>query len=633
MKKFLLPIFLISSYAFAQIPAGYYAGTTGLTGYTLKSKVHEIISANNVNWHYGDLPNFYNQTDLDKYYDHGASNTTFLLDIYSEIPLGPDAYEYTSANLIAGAGAEGLGYNREHMIPQSTFSTSSAISDYPMYSDLNFIIPADARINSLRNNYPYGVGGNTNFYNFTNTSRMSNSAIPNYPYTGRVYEPIDEFKGDIARTLLYFAVRYEGKLSSFNTAYSTSSTITPATDQCPFDGTEERAIDLPYIQMLKQWNTLDPVSQREIDRNNAVYTIQKNRNPFIDHPEWVNLIWSETPDSIPPLAPLSLASTQQNAYFINLSWSATTDTDVLGYKIYVNGSTTPVATTKGTSVSIDHLNPNTTYTFTVKAFDKGYLESANSNTITATTLSSDSYAKDLMISKYIEGTGNNKALEIINKTGHEVNLNDYRINIQFQNTSSGNYYAGDTYELEGKIANNQAFVILNPNASLSCYTNNNAKFLTASDPLTFWGTNYIELAYNETVTIDAVGTKFTNNNNADVSLYRKSTITQPSSTFNSGDWDSYAANYCQNLGVLSTSENLYVDTEEFKIYPNPVRDYIYVKGNLQKIDEVQILDFSGKLIFTEKKPFKNKENISVGNLQSGNYLLKLHGKIYPFIKK
>jgi len=633
MGKFLLIIIFISAYISAQIPSGYYDGTSGLTGYALKSKIHDIISAKNINWHYGDLPQFYNQTDLDKYYDHGPNNTTILLDIYSEIPSGQDAYEYTSVNLTSGAGAEGLGYNREHMIPQSTFSTSSSISDYPMYSDLNFIIPVDARINSLRNNYPYGIGGNTNFYNFTNGSRMSNAAIPNYPYTGRVYEPIDEFKGDIARALLYFVVRYEGKLGSFNTAYSTSSTITPATDQCPFDGTEERAIDLPYIQMLKQWNTLDPVSQKEIDRNNAVYTIQKNRNPFIDHPEWVNLIWSETPDSVAPSTLSSLVSTQQNAHFINLSWNPTPDTDILGYRIYIDGAATPIATTKNTSISIDHLLPSTTYTFTIKAFDKGYLESASSNMVTATTLASDFYAKDLIISKYIEGTWNNKALEIINKTGHEVNLNNYRLNIQFQNTTSGNYYSGDTYELEGKIANNESFVILNPNTSLPCYTNSNAQFLTASDAMTFSGTHYIELAYNKTVTIDAIGAKFMNNSNADISLYRKGNIGHPNPDFNSSEWDTFATDYCQNLGVLSTSEVHYTEENEFKIYPNPVHENIFVKGNTEEVKTIHISDFSGKIIYKEKNPFKNKKNISVQGLSAGFYLLQINNKTYPFIKK
>jgi len=175
MKKLLLPILLISTYVSAQIPAGYYDGTTGLTGYALKSKLHDIISSKNINWHYGDLTNYYNQTDLDKYYDHGPTNTTILLDMYSEIPTGPDAYEYTTANIIGSANAEGLGWNREHMMPQSTF-----YSNYPMYSDLFYVVPTDARINQLRSNYPYGIAGTTNYHTFTNSSKISNSAIPNY---------------------------------------------------------------------------------------------------------------------------------------------------------------------------------------------------------------------------------------------------------------------------------------------------------------------------------------------------------------------------------------------------------------------------------------------------------------------
>ncbi|MCD9615805.1 endonuclease [Chryseobacterium gleum] len=636
MKKILLPVILISSYISAQAPAGYYDGTAGLTGYALKSKLHDIISEKMINWHYDDLKVLYGQTDLDKYYDHDASNTQYLLDIYSEIPSGPDSYEYTVDQIIAGASVEGMGYNREHMMPQSTFSTSSSISDYPMYSDLNFIIPVDAYINQRRSNYPYGVGNTTNHYIFSNTSRISNAAIPNYPYTGRVYEPINEFKGDIARSLLYFAVRYEGKLGSFNTAYTTSANLTPATDQCPLDGTEERAIDLPYVAMLKQWSAMDPVSQREIDRNNTIYTLQKNRNPFIDHPEWIDMIWSETPDNIPPAAPGSLASTQQNAHFINLSWTASPDTDVLGYRVYMNGSTTPVAVTKGTSVSIDHLSPSTTYTFTVKAFDKGYLESPFSNTVTASTIASDTYAPDLMITKYISGTNTefikNNALEIVNKTGHEVNLNNYRINIQFKNTNTGAIYNGDTYELEGKVGNNETFVILNPKGTLSCYTPDQAKFVTASDPMMFAGENYVELAYNKTVTVDAIGVKYTINNNGNVSLYRKNTINQPTSTFTISEWDSYPSNYCQDLGTLSTSE-LFADHNEFTIYPNPVDDHLYVTGETDKIKTAWIIDLSGKVIYTEKDPFRYKKDIAVQGIPTGIYFLKLDEKAHQFIKK
>nr|WP_314490921.1 endonuclease [uncultured Chryseobacterium sp.] len=620
MKKFLLSAFLISSYTFAQIPAGYYDGTAGLSGYALKSKIQEIISTKNVSWSYGDLPAYYNQTDLDKYYDHGAANTTILLDIYSEIPSGPDAYEYTSANLISTSGAEGLGYNREHVIPQSTFN-----SNYPMYSDLHFVIPTDARINQLRSNYPYGIGNSTVHYTFTNTSKIANSAIPNYVYNSRVYEPIDEFKGDVARMLLYFAVRYENKLPSFNHV----TQINPALDRSALDGTAERAFDPAYIAMLLQWNQQDPVSQREIDRNNAVYTIQKNRNPFVDNPQWVSLIWVQSPDTTVPQPPLNLNSAQSGPYYATISWSPSTSSDVLGYHIYQNGVF--LTSTKSTSITIDHLNPSTSYSYTVKAYDEGYLQSADSNSITVITPAADNSVKDLFIMKYIEGTGNNKALEIVNKTGHEVNLNRYSIRAQYYNSISGTYYYANSFELEGKIGNNQSFVVLNPKSLLSCYTNTDAQFLTAAEALAFSGTQYVELLYSST-TIDAIGSKFVSNTNSNVSLYRKSTVNQPNPVFSISEWDSYAANYCQNLGILSTSENLHEERENFEIYPNPAHDFIYIKGDLQNDDKIQILDFSGKLISTENKMSDNHNKISVQHLQKGNYLLRINRKTYHFIK-
>lgn len=622
MKKLLLPIILFSSYIFAQAPAGYYNGTAGLSGYALKSKIHDIISEKNINWHYGDLPAFYNQTDLDKYYDHGSSNTTILLDIYSEIPSGPDAYEYTSANLISTSGSEGLGYNREHAVPQSTFN-----SNYPMYSDLHFVIPTDARINQLRNNYPYGIGNSTIHHTFSNSSKIANSAIPNYVYTNRVYEPIDEFKGDVARMLLYFAVRYENKLPSFNH----STNINPALDRSALDGTAERAFEPAYISMLLQWHNQDPVSPREIDRNNAVYNIQNNRNPFIDNPQWANAIWTQTPDAIVPQAPSNLTSTQSGANYTNLTWSPSVSTDVLGYNIYQNGVF--LTATKSTSLVIDHLNPSASYSFTVRAYDQGYLQSSDSNTATISTLTTDPNSKDLFIVKYIEGTDNNKALEILNKTGHEVDLENYSIRVQYYNSTYNTYYFGNSFELEGKILNNESFVILNPKSTLSCYTNAEAQFLTAGDALNFIGTQYVELAYKSS-TIDAVGSKFVSNSYGDISLYRKNTVTQPTSVFSASEWDSYSIDYCQNLGTLSTSDNVFSKTDKVKIYPNPVNENIFVDGNeIEKIKTAQILDFSGKLIYTEKIPFKDKKNISLQNLPSGMYLLNLDGKGYQFIKK
>ncbi|WP_144281576.1 endonuclease [Chryseobacterium echinoideorum] len=622
MRKTLFSILFLSAVVSAQIPSGYYDGTAGLSGYALKSKLHDIISSKNINWHYGDLTNYYNQTDLDIYYDHTTSNTTILLDIYSEIPTGPDAYEYTTANITGSSGAEGLGWNREHMMPQSTF-----YSNYPMYSDLFYVIPADARINQLRSNYPYGIVGSTIYYTFTNSSRIGNCAIPGVDYTGRVYEPIDEFKGDVARSLLYFAVRYEGKLSTFNFNNNTN----PASDTNPLDGTEERSFDPAYVAMLLQWHQQDPVSQREIDRNNKVYNIQKNRNPFIDNPSWVNVIWGQTPDAVAPQAVSNVNVAQNSAYFTTLSWSPSTSSDVIGYKIYQNG--TLIGSTRETVFSADHLTPSTAYTYTVKAYDNGYLLSPDSNIVSVTTLANDVYAKDLMVTKYLEGTSNNKGIEITNRTGHPVNLSDYRLSIQFP--SGSNYYFPAPYELEGVVQNNESFVVLNPEANFSCYSITQAKFVTAAPQMTYTGSQYVELRYKSS-TVDAIGIPGTNNSSVlgNVSLYRKSTVGQPTTSFSISEWDVYPSNYCQNLGTLSTAESLTAISNGWKVYPNPVDDGVFVKGNnVEKIALAQILDLSGRILVSEINPFKNKKSISVKNLSKGIFLLNLDGKVYQLIKK
>lgn len=616
IKKYLLTLAILPVLAYAQAPAGYYSGTEGLSGYALKSKLHDIISKN-YNWHYDDLKTLYGQTDIDKYYDYDASNTTYLLDIYSNNPTGTTAYHYTLSNIISSANAEGLGWNREHMMPQSSFNSA-----YPMYSDLFFVVPTDARINQLRSNYPYGKAGSTVYYNFTNGSKQASNGTPGAIYTGRVYEPIDEFKGDVARSLLYFVVRYEGKLGGFN--YSTNAD--PTKDQNPLNGTEEKAYDDWYIAMLLNWHQQDPVSAREITRNNSVYSIQKNRNPFIDHPEWVNLIWNQTPDNIPPSTPSQLSMERNSAYFVNLKWQASPESDVLGYRIYQDNVL--IGTSKTNSFSADHLTPNTTYNFTVKAYDTSYLESAQSNTMNVTTLESDIFAKDLQIVKYLEGTGNNKAFEIANRTGHKVNLNGYKLYIQYKGTV---YYFGEPFELEGEIENNQSFVAINPNANFSCFNNLNAKFVTAAPSLTFTGGQYVDLSYKSS-TVDAVGVKGQDNANGNKSLYRKPEITNPTATFDINEWTSYASDYCQGLGVLGIND-ITDRTFDFNIYPNPVVHQLYVNGEISKAKSAKIYDLSGKLIKEINNPFVNQKSIDVQSLLPNTYILNIDGKSVKFIKK
>lgn len=292
MKNFSILLGLtIFGFASAQIPNGYYNGTDGLTGAALKTKLSQIITAGHTDQGYGSgstgLWLAYKTTDRDQYYE--KDNT--ILDMYSENPAPSepgtvnDSYEYNYGSTNAGGNqcgsanqnTEGFCYNREHSLPKNYFGGQTAS---PMSSDANFIIPSDYYVNSQRSDYNYGEVG-TATKTFTNGTKIGNSITPGY--TNTVFEPINEFKGDFARMHLYFITRYESRLPSF---YALNKPETP------FDGSTYQGFKTWYIQMLLRWAAQDPVSQKEIDRNNAVYTFQGNRNPFIDHPEWISKIWT-----------------------------------------------------------------------------------------------------------------------------------------------------------------------------------------------------------------------------------------------------------------------------------------------------------------------------------------------------
>ncbi len=258
-----------STFFMAQEPANYYDNALGKTGYTLKTALKEIITNGYVSYSYDDLYTIYLTSDKDDYYENDGT----VLDIYSEKPQGPDAYEYVHIDEKCGTySTEGDCYNREHIVPQSVFDSAS-----PMVSDAHFVVPTDGYVNGRRSNYPFGEVSDPTWTS-TNGSKVGPNSTSGYVDT--VFEPIDEFKGDIARMLFYFATRYEDQVASWSHPM--------------FNGTSDQVFSDWFLDILLDWNQQDPVSQREIDRNNAVYEYQNNRNPFIDHPEWVSDIWGGT---------------------------------------------------------------------------------------------------------------------------------------------------------------------------------------------------------------------------------------------------------------------------------------------------------------------------------------------------
>ena len=171
----------------------------------------------------------------------------------------------------------------------------------------------------------------------------------------------------------YFATRYQDDILSYDS-------------YAMFNNTYTQVFTDTFLSILLQWHTQDPVSQREIDRNNAVFARQNNRNPFIDHPEYVAMIWNPNPDTEDPTAPTNLVASNPTGSSIDLDWTASTDNvAVTGYAIYVDGTYDSSATTN--SHTVTGLASETTFSFTVVAIDLANNESAQSTSTDGTTLS------------------------------------------------------------------------------------------------------------------------------------------------------------------------------------------------------------------------------------------------------
>jgi endonuclease I len=269
ISYFILANLIFSLVLNAQIPAGYYDSATG-SGYTLKTQLHNIIDNHTV-VSYDALWTHFQSTDVDNYYENDSSP----LDMYSENPSGSDPYNWTFVSDQCGNySGEASCYNREHSFPKSWFNDAS-----PMYSDIFHLYLTDGYVNGRRSNWPFGeVSAPT--WTSLNGSKVGPCSYPGY--TGTVFEPLDEFKGDFARTYFYMATRYEDIITGWSSAI--------------LNGTSDQVYTDWHLNMLIEWHTNDPVSQKEIDRNNIIYVdVQHNRNPFIDNPNYVYQIWGGTP--------------------------------------------------------------------------------------------------------------------------------------------------------------------------------------------------------------------------------------------------------------------------------------------------------------------------------------------------
>ena len=245
----------------ADAPEGYYSSLDGLRDQSLKDKLHEIIRSH-TRLSYKSLWDYYPETDA---YPERVDGRLLVWDMYSD--------NWSSRQYYYHGGTHGL--NREHSVPKSWWgSGDDAIYNFHAGTDIMHIVPSDGDANMAKSNYPLGEVDEATFSNGTSTV--------GYPVAGqgggssRVFEPDDEYKGDFARIYFYMVTCYQDYEWRYNYMFTNSTYLS----------LQNWAKD-----MLLEWSRQDPVSQKEIDRNEAVYSIQGNRNPFVDDPELAEYIW------------------------------------------------------------------------------------------------------------------------------------------------------------------------------------------------------------------------------------------------------------------------------------------------------------------------------------------------------
>jgi endonuclease I len=314
------------------IPPGYYDIANGKTCVDLKNALKTRTGTNTNNQpvssrDYGDLWGQYLISDV-KPREVGSGSATTIWDIYSDNPNGPDPYNFIPGPVANGgqqdngtnAPSEGILYNREHTVPLSWFGGNT--SNPGPATDYFHIFPTDKWVNALRESFIFGEVSNP-----TTTTLNGSKLGPNSfaGLTGTAFEPIDEYKGDVARAFLYFVTRYQDNMPNYTGGTFGSQA---------FEQNAYPSVDINYLRLMLKWHNQDPVSQKERDRNAAGFAYQGNRNPFIDRPEFADLTWNASCSGLGSL-PVSLLwfKGALKGSDVVLQWQAASETNFSRYEV------------------------------------------------------------------------------------------------------------------------------------------------------------------------------------------------------------------------------------------------------------------------------------------------------------
>ena len=469
MRKtiFLLILAFAGFVAQAQAPAGYYNSANGKTGTELRQALHDIID-NHTTISYNQLWTAFWTTD--------NKGNNVVWDMYSDGASYSYSYYSKTGDQCGNYDSEGDCYNREHSWPKSWFDGKE--SSIPG-RDLHHIFPTDGYVNAQRSNHPFGEVNNPTWTS-QNGSKLGPCSTSGY--SGTVFEPIDEYKGDFARAYFYMSTRYYGEDSSWGSS-----------------GMTNKSEILPWaMTLLLSWSDNDPVSQKEIDRNEVVYGIQGNRNPFIDHPEYAHLIWEpgwsgtsyditcaavyhgtiNAPESAVAGTLVSLSATPAQGYMLS-NWTVYKTGDQ-STTVEVSGNGTFTMPTFNVTVSASFTQNNTSYTVTCATVSNGSISASPSNATSGTTvtLSNTPTSGYLLYSYYVYKTDDTNTL-VYSGSDNSFTMPAYDVTVSasFVQPSSYSYikvtsqpsdWSGD-YLLVYENSTTSAYVWTGVNAT-NCYT-------------------------------------------------------------------------------------------------------------------------------------------------------------------
>lgn len=260
--------------ATAQVPEAYksdYATLAGKSGVTLFDAITTISSKGYKSHSYNDLWTYFRTTD--------ALPNGKVWDTYSDC-------EFTFGSDQCGTYSSVCDcYNREHSLPKSWFGGSD--SNAPG-TDLFHLMPTDGKVNGQRSNYPFGECSGGTYLSSHAKGKLGTSTFSGYTNVGTVFEPDDLYKGDFARNYFGMLLRY-GKSFALNQKDGGQKMF--SNTGCNISSSNNYGLTDYSVALLMKWHRLDPVSDKETDRNDGIQQTQGNRNPFIDCPVLAEYFW------------------------------------------------------------------------------------------------------------------------------------------------------------------------------------------------------------------------------------------------------------------------------------------------------------------------------------------------------